>query len=65
MRNAIYHYDHGDVVPVPTQKDNQPTPYLKKIASLLQNNRTTMDQLARTPVTPQDLLANAIVTPVG
>ena len=61
------HYTNSTRVRVPTliTQKSRGTPFLKKTTTLLKENRTTMDQLARTPVTAQDLLANAIVTPVG
>lgn len=61
------HYTNSSRVRVPTLINQKPriTPFLKKTATLLKENRTTMDQLAKTPVTVQDLLANVIVTPVG
>ena len=61
------HYTNSSRVRVPTLINQKPriTPFLKKTATLLKENQTTMDQLARTPVTVHDLLANAIVTPVG
>ena len=61
------HYANSSRVRVPTLINQKPriTPFLKKTATLLKENRMTMDQLAKTPVTAQDLLANAIVTPVG
>ena len=64
MTHNVYQYQNGMLVPVPLQKAITPTPYLKKITSLLQDNRTTMDVLAKTPVTKQDLLVNAAVTPL-
>ena len=60
----VYYDRNGDISYIPRKTNDAPTPYLKKIASLLQNNRTTMDVLAKTPVTKQDLLANAAVTPL-
>ena len=61
------HYANSSRVRVPTLINQNPriTPFLKKTATLLNENRMTMDQLAKTPVTAQDLLANAIITPVG
>ena len=61
------HYTNSTRVRVPTliTQKSRVTPFLKKTATLLKENRTTMDQLARTPVTAQDLLVNAIVTPLG
>ena len=50
--------------PTPQLRKSHITPFLKKMSDLLKDNRVSMDELAKTPLTKDDLLTNVIVTPL-
>ena len=55
----------GTTLPIPTlvQKP-QTTVFLKGIAKAMSENKLSMDTLAKTPVTKQDLLGDVTVVPL-
>lgn len=56
---------HSTVIRTETKfRKTRVTPFLKKMSDLLKDNRVSMDALAKTPLTKDDLLANVIVTPL-
>ena len=56
---------NGTTIPIPTlvQKP-QTTAFLQRVAKTLSENKTSMDTLAKTPVTKQDLLGDVSVVPL-
>lgn len=56
---------NGTTLPIPTlvQKP-QTTVFLKGIAKAMSENKLSMDTLAKTPVTKQDLLGDVTVVPL-
>ncbi len=67
MERTIYHYVDGVAIPIPSCTGFGPTPFLKKMVRLFEDNKVTMDELAKTPITKEDLddiFADATVTPL-
>lgn len=56
---------NGTTLPIPTFVQRpQTTAFLQRVAKTLSENKTSMDTLAKTPVTKQDLLGDVTVMPL-
>lgn len=45
MERTIYHYVDGVAIPIPSCTGFGPTPFLRKMVRLLEDNKVTMGQL--------------------
>ena len=56
---------NGTTLPIPTLVQRpQTTAFLQRVAKTLSENKTSMDTLAKTPVTKRDLLGDVTVVPL-